>query len=134
MREIVDDSFDTLRHRRRAEIQQEAERKAGQFEIREHLPTVDTRGLLESLQLDKDTRFNDDIDAIRTGDDQVVVYEVHGNIELELKASPRELVGQAGCIRGFEAPRPDTPVHGNAAPNHLVCDLILSSLVTHARR
>src|SRR3954462_15492348 len=93
---------------------------------------MDTSGLLECLELKDDAVFDDGIDAISPGNGELVVNQVHHHIDLETKSASGEFMGQARRVRRLETSGSDSTVHGHAAPDDTVRDLVLCLFGSHA--
>ena len=89
-----------------------------QSQVRDHLRVVDGQQPVDTLDLDDERIFDDQVEPVAAFELRPLVLERHGSLAFEPKPEHPELVGDTVLVRRLEQPGPQVSMHLDAGADH----------------
>jgi hypothetical protein len=122
---LADDAVFQMRH---VEIEHQAVRFSGEFDVRQKLRFVDGKQRLYAFQFDDDRVLDEDVDSESALDRNAGVRDRHLHFNLDAQAGVTELVDETRGVRRFEQSWAKCGMHFHRALDDPPCELIDSGV------
>ena len=118
LRKTVNDTFDSIQHRRRSEVQDQPDAAIGDSQICVELSTVNGRDRVQRLHLQDDRLFDDNVRTIGATHGNVSIDERQDLLCFDPQSGRDELEAKAFEVRAFEQTRSDCPMNTDGGINN----------------